>query len=1033
MSQKSDYASIQASPLEEGVTTTLLTKTTTTTTTIATGPNVVSSLSTAVPQPPTVTVPTPRRSKVLSWLRTPLGAVVLGSLLGLVVMAYVARRDQLNPFSSDAHAHTNAPSSMMVRNNKNGKTSNNNNNDDDESNILYRPYCEYYNDASSPQIIQTSMKEPSQHWSPQACILKPPDNLGYQLLNYKASARLNAYAAPDAILKVNFSQRAHAERPDLPIVGFGGAFTEAAALNYQQLSQTGKDTLMELLFGSSGLGYTVGRIPIGACDFSIDPYNFDNVEDDFNMTHFDGSVTHDVEVGMVDMALRATSMVRQAWSSGDENNNNVYQQDGRMLLFASPWSPPSWMKQPTQDDAPDAVHAENMTGSTEPTCLREGTGPESRYAQAYALYLSRFVQAYQDVGLPLWALTVQNEPEFPAPWEACAYTPQEQARFLQYHLGPILRQEHPDLKILIFDHNKDHVNVWAHTLLGDTAETSSRRILKKKKKSKKDTKNDDTDDKPPKEETDDKVYDDDKPEEEETKKDDKSSKEETKEVEPKDDKSNKGEEQDTEKDKSKEEGKGHEEVELDKDNEPKEKSEEEGKDVKNEEKEYKSPAHYVDGIAYHWYAGGMDRLLDGALGAVNLHRLQDDLHKYKVQHSTLVLGSESCHCPSTGYAGGSLEIYWSRAERYAHTILSDLAAGSNGWVDWNLLLDSIGGPNHLGNLCDAPILAVPHRARGAGEEVALLPPFELHDPIGGVIIGDGRTREELNALGFPARYIDVGLAVQPMYYYMGHMSRYVRPGSYAVMGLVRAAQGHGKIFQPKGSVVMGGGMNDLARNGIELTVWPCEGSTRQQFHWNFEPMQPIQVLGHDWLGNPTVSCLAREIDPDMFGLRFVGCEEEEDDESGTLKAGIFNLIPLVDQEVGTYNIYVTNPAGKKRDRCLVIRDLHNEGGAYGPQGGAQVTLGSCTDVSAKWYIDQDTGEASSRYFRDHNGKNEVCMTTGWPFLQMGAFLTPHGEAPKTVVILNEANDGANYVLNDENNNVLSGHIPPRTIQTVLLQ
>jgi glucosylceramidase len=84
----------------------------------------------------------------------------------------------------------------------------------------------------------------------------------------------------------------------------------------------------------------------------------------------------------------------------------------------------------------------------------------------------------------------------------------------------------------------------------------------------------------------------------------------------------------------------------------------------------------------------MDRLLDGAQGIPNLHRLQSNLEKLlpKAQRENhILLGSEACHCPTTGYAGGDKEIYWSRAERYAHAILSDLAAGSNGWLEWNFM------------------------------------------------------------------------------------------------------------------------------------------------------------------------------------------------------------------------------------------------------------------------------------------------------------------------------------------------------------
>jgi glucosylceramidase len=120
--------------------------------------------------------------------------------------------------------------------------------------------------------------------------------------------------------------------------------------------------------------------------------------------------------------------------------------------------------------------------------------------------------------------------------------------------------------------------------------------------------------------------------------------------------------------------------------------------------------------------------------------------------------------------------------------------------------------------------------------------------MGGRIIGEERSREELNALGFPARFLDKGLAVQPIYFYMGQISRYIRPGSLAAHGLVQQSLGAGDIFRPVGTSVVGGGENNLTSNGIELLLWPCEGSTRQQFRYNFDSTQRISVLGHDWLG-----------------------------------------------------------------------------------------------------------------------------------------------------------------------------------------
>ena len=171
----------------------------------------------------------------------------------------------------------------------------------------------------------------------------------------------------------------------------------------------------------------------------------------------------------------------------------------------------------------------------------------------------------------------------------------------------------------------------------------------------------------------------------------------------------------------------------------------------------------------------MERLLDGAVGMPNMNQLLQTLPNDK-----LVLGSEACHCPTTGYAGDNLKVTWARAQQYAHTVLADLASGSNGWIEWNVLLDNIGGPNHLKNLCDAPLLAVPHRAKHpyyANDTTTTATTTragwtERKSPFGDVI-GDTRTREELDAMGVPANYLDLGVVVQPMYYYMGHISRHV--------------------------------------------------------------------------------------------------------------------------------------------------------------------------------------------------------------------------------------------------------------------
>jgi glucosylceramidase len=186
---------------------------------------------------------------------------------------------------------------------------------------------------------------------------------------------------PDATLAVNFRHGptfGNDAKP--PILGFGGAFTEASALNFKSLTAQGQTAVVDLLFGQNGLGYSMGRVHMNSCDFCVASYSFDTNDGDFQLDHFDHEVMHDVESGMVDMMLAATAAAQRDGEPG-------------MRIFSSPWSPPAWMKAPTWKDPKGALHAENMTFSSGWSCLRDGVGPTSKYAQTWALYFSKFIHA----------------------------------------------------------------------------------------------------------------------------------------------------------------------------------------------------------------------------------------------------------------------------------------------------------------------------------------------------------------------------------------------------------------------------------------------------------------------------------------------------------------------------------------------------------------------------------------------------------------------------------------------------------------
>ena len=323
-------------------------------------------------------------------------------------------------------------------------------------------------------------------------------------------------------------------------------------------------------------------------------------------------------------------------------------------------------------------------------------------------------------------------------------------------------------------------------------------------------------------------------------------------------------------------------------------------------------------------------------------------------------------------------------------------------------------------MCDSPLLAVPHRAADANGSIPEQLDFELAGHPFGTVHGDGKTREELNAEGVPAKYLNLGIVVQPMYYYVGHITRFVRPGSRAVHALVDGSVGGTKsrTFRPTEADVPGGGINDLARTGIEATLWPCEGSTRQE--WLLNDEKQLQVFGHDWLGVPTTSCLGKKADKDFGGLLLSSCNATD----GT--SGYFEVVPLTEND--RVHIVLQNSKVDAKTSCLVVQPLRNNGGAYGPRGGAQVNIGSCENPWAEWVFDTSTGEIYSTIFGD-----DVCLTTGWPFLQAGAFDTSAtGNTGKAAVILNESGEAANYVFKNKESTLLTASIPPRSVQTITI-
>jgi len=222
----------------------------------------------------------------------------------------------------------------------------------------------------------------------------------------------------------------HIQPEDLgqEILGIGGAFTEATAYNFSKLGVENQQLFLEAYFHpENGNAYRLCRTHIHSCDFALGNYTY--VEDgDTELNTF--SLDHE-EKWLFPLLRQAQQMA----------GNSI-------CLFASPWSPPAWMK--TNGEM-------NNGGKLKPECR-----------QAWANYYVKYIQEMEKTGFPIWGLTVQNEPAATQVWDSCEYTAEEERDFVKKYLGPALHQSGmADKKLIIWDHNRDEMVIRASTVLKD--------------------------------------------------------------------------------------------------------------------------------------------------------------------------------------------------------------------------------------------------------------------------------------------------------------------------------------------------------------------------------------------------------------------------------------------------------------------------------------------------------------------------------------------------------------------------------------
>ena len=212
------------------------------------------------------------------------------------------------------------------------------------------------------------------------------------------------------------------------ITGFGGSFTEASAYLLNKLSKENREKVLKAYFSETGANYSLTRTTIASCDFSLKNYTYAKVDNDLALEHF---TIEDDKADIIPMILDAKAISKEGFN-----------------IIASPWSCPPWMK-----DNKSYVGGKLL--------------PE--YNDTFALYFSKYLQAYQKEGVDIWGVTVINEPHGNGNnWESTLFSPKELTDFVQNHLGPKLENDGwKDIKILGYDQNRAGLQEWVDAMYKD--------------------------------------------------------------------------------------------------------------------------------------------------------------------------------------------------------------------------------------------------------------------------------------------------------------------------------------------------------------------------------------------------------------------------------------------------------------------------------------------------------------------------------------------------------------------------------------
>ena len=244
--------------------------------------------------------------------------------------------------------------------------------------------------------------------------LTPTDTLGFTQMGQPVETQICVFVDPSKKYQEFF--------------GIGAALTDASAETFYKLPKDKQQEVLTAFFDKEkGIGYTVGRTNINSCDFSSGSYTYVD-SNDKELKSFNIQPDRKYKIPFIKESIKAAG--------------------GSLTMFASPWSPPGWMK--TNNE------------------MLHGGKLKPEFYDSWAMYYTKFIKEYEKEGIPMWGISVQNEPMATQRWESCIYTAEEERDFLKKHLGPTMEREGlKEKKIIVWDHNRDLIYQRAQTYFDD--------------------------------------------------------------------------------------------------------------------------------------------------------------------------------------------------------------------------------------------------------------------------------------------------------------------------------------------------------------------------------------------------------------------------------------------------------------------------------------------------------------------------------------------------------------------------------------